>query len=166
MGHVVPHIIANKSYKEAMAEEYDVLWVPAGPPPNRETGKDEVPLEEIEFVRAKAGKAKYVASVCGGAAVLARAGVLTGKRATTNKAFFTAIQKMTESCNVEWVPKARYVIDGNIWTSSGVTAGEDMALAFIEHLVGKEWADDIRNVAEVRRAERDDDPFAEVFGLV
>jgi transcriptional regulator GlxA family with amidase domain len=68
--------------------------------------------------------------------------------------------------DITWVPKARWVIDGNIWTSSGVSAGSDMAIAFIEHLVGPRIAGIIRGQAEVIVHGEGDDPFAEVHGLV
>jgi transcriptional regulator GlxA family with amidase domain len=68
--------------------------------------------------------------------------------------------------NVNWVPKARWVVDGHIWTSSGVTAGSDMAYAFLEHLVGHEVANAIRGVVEVSVRKQDDDEFAEFYGLV
>ncbi|KAH8916329.1 class I glutamine amidotransferase-like protein [Atractiella rhizophila] len=161
-----PQVIANKSYEEASKEEYDVLWVPAGPIPNPTTGEDPTPLEEIEFIKAQAPKTKYVASVCGGSMILARAGVLNGKRATTNKMLYRVVEKQTEGLNVNWVPEARWVVDGNVWTSSGVTAGADMALAFAEHLSTKEYAEGIRGILEVRHTQMDEDPFAKVHGLV
>ncbi|CAE6467580.1 unnamed protein product [Rhizoctonia solani] len=70
------------------------------------------------------------------------------------------------SKSINWVPKARWVVDGNTWTSSGVTAGIDMANAFIIHLVGPEYATKARNVVELRAAEQGDDPFAEIYGLI
>lgn len=64
---------------------------PLGPRPDKFTGVDRTPKEEIAFIRAQAPKAKYILSVCSGALQLALAGVLTGKRATTNKAFYRVI---------------------------------------------------------------------------
>ncbi|KAJ7913414.1 class I glutamine amidotransferase-like protein [Mycena leptocephala] len=102
-------------------------------------------------------------SVCCGAVQLALAGVLAGKRATTNKAWFRII--MTPKV-IEWVLKARWVVDGNVWTSSGITAATDMALAFIEHLAGPKVTRPIRAGAEVREITDEDEPFAELHGLV
>ena len=102
----------TKTYDEAIKEgiQYDILWVPAGklsgnenhqcdtnhllgPIPNPKSGKIEVaPPSEIAFIKAQAPKAKYVMSVCGGSGILAQAGILSGKRATTNKAFFRLIE--------------------------------------------------------------------------
>ncbi|KIJ49084.1 hypothetical protein M422DRAFT_161495, partial [Sphaerobolus stellatus SS14] len=125
------------------------------------------PQEVIEFVKIQAPKVKYTMSVCGGAMILALAGVLDGKRATTNKAFYHVIGTICRDKNVTWVPKARWVVDGNIWTSSGVTAGTDMALGFLEELVGAKVAEAIRSAVEIAQHNTaEDDPFAAVHGLV
>jgi putative intracellular protease/amidase len=50
------------------------------------------PASEIAFIKAQAPKAKYVMSVCGGSLILAHTGVLSGKRATTNKSFFKIVE--------------------------------------------------------------------------
>ena len=74
--------------------------------------KDTTPEDEIEFIRQAAPNAKYVMSVCGGAAILAMAGVLEGKRATTNKSMFKMIvvspQLWLKFCQAESVP-------GDVW---------------------------------------------------
>ena len=88
------------------------------------------PKSLVDFIKAQAPGAKYVLSVCTGSEVLARAGVLNGKRATTNKFSFKRIQEETRDLVVTWVPKARWVVDGNVWSSSGVTAGRPRFPAF------------------------------------
>lgn len=89
-----PLIMPTKTYGAAMTDGvvYDVIWVPAGPILNPITGEDRTPPSEIAFIRAHAPRTKYVMSVCLGSAILAWAGVLSGKRATTNKALFKAVQ--------------------------------------------------------------------------
>ncbi|KAJ7684361.1 class I glutamine amidotransferase-like protein [Mycena polygramma] len=166
-GADAPTVNPTQTYAAALAsgKQYDIIWVPAGPVPNPQTGEHNVPKEEIAFIVAQAHKAKYVLSVCGGSVYLALAGLLSGKRATTNKAFYRATVAVTPK-DIQWVPKARWVVDGNIWTSSGVTAGNDMALAFIDHLVGPRAARFIRGAVEIRETTQDDDPFAEFHGLV
>jgi transcriptional regulator GlxA family with amidase domain len=68
---------------------------------------------------------------------------------------------------VEWVAKARWVVDGNIWTSSGVAAGIDMVLAWVESVWGAEVADELADSSEYER-NRDEggDRFAERWGTV
>lgn len=67
---------------------------------------------------------------------------------------------------VEWVPRARWVADGNVWTSSGVSAGIDVTLAWIEEVYGEEKAQRIANGIEYSRHKDPNlDPFAELYGL-
>ncbi|KAJ7628759.1 class I glutamine amidotransferase-like protein [Roridomyces roridus] len=157
----------TKTYAEGMAMQYDILWVPAGPRLHSATLMDRTPKEELDFIRAQAPNAKYILSVCSGAIQLAMAGVLSGKRATTNKAFYNLITEAPGNAkDIKWVPKARWVVDGNVWTSSGVSAGSDMALAFLEHLAGAKLARQVRNIVEIPEVSSGDDVFAGVHGLV
>ncbi|KAJ7237718.1 transcriptional regulator [Mycena haematopus] len=166
-GDSAPTFNPTTTYAAAMAsgKQYDIIWVPAGPIPDFESGDHKVPEGLIPFIASQAPKAKYIMSVCGGAVYLAFAGLLAGKKATTNKAFYRAIVGATPK-DIQWVPKARWVVDGNVWTSSGVTAGGDMALAFVEHLAGPRAARFIRGTVEIREVTVEDDPFAEFHGLV
>ncbi|KIY68297.1 class I glutamine amidotransferase-like protein [Cylindrobasidium torrendii FP15055 ss-10] len=161
-----PRISPTQTYQGALdaGTQYDILWVPAGPMSDPVTGEDLTPKSEVDFLAAQAPGAKYVMSVCAGSAILAKAGVLDGKRATTNKWLYRVIEK--ESPKVNWVADARWVIDGNIWTSSGVSAGSDMALAFLEHLVGREVAQYVRGIIEVIEHTQTEDPFAKFHKLV
>lgn len=81
------------------------------------------PKSVEQWIKKQAAGTKYILSVCTGSQVLARAGVLEGKKATTNKHAFKLIVEETRDMNITWVAKARWVVDGNVWTSSGVTAG-------------------------------------------
>jgi len=167
MNPSTPTVNPTKTYDSAIEEgiQYDILWIPAGPIPDPVTGADGTPASEIAFVKVQAPKAQYVLSVCGGSAILGHAGVLSGKRATTNKAFFKVIEKVTPK-DITWVAKARWVVDGNIWTSSGVSAGSDMALAFVSHLAGPQVARVIRGQVELIELTQEEDPFAAFHGLV
>ncbi len=83
----------------------------------------------LDFIRASAtacpGKAApTVLTVCTGAALAASSGILKGRRATTNKAAWAWATAQGEPGTIAWQKKARWVQDGNIWTSAGVTAGE------------------------------------------
>jgi len=95
----------------------------------------------LDFLRAKAAEVEIVMSVCSGSGVLAKAGLLDGLRATTNKQFFSLVA--AEGPKVEWVREARWVDAGKLVTSSGVAAGTDMALAVIARLWGVEVAERI-----------------------
>ncbi len=113
-----PTITATHTFENAPA--LDILIVPGG--------EGVVVLEEAndtsaeDFVASRVGELKYLLSVCTGAAILAKSGVLNGKRATTNKGAWA--QATGFGTNISWVPSARWVVDGNVWTSSGVAAGE------------------------------------------
>lgn len=88
----------------------------------------------INKIKSLAQGAQYILTVCTGSILLAKTGLLNGRQATSNKRLFSwAVQ---ESPDVEWVKKARWVKDGNIYTSSGVSAGMDMTLGFVADLVG------------------------------
>lgn len=83
-------------------------------------------------------EAKYCLSICTGSALLARAGLLNWKKATSNKKALDWVE--TTSHKTSWKRCARWVKDGNIYTSSGVSAGMDMALGFVSDLFGPEKA--------------------------
>lgn len=90
----------------------------------------------ITFLRERASSAELTMSVCSGSAILAKAGLLDGRRATSNKQFFDLAR--SQSDRVKWVAEARWVEDGPFATSSGVSAGIDMALGVIARLYGRE----------------------------
>ena len=91
-------------------------------------------------------------TVCSGTALLARTGLLDGRRATTNKMFFHEVAQ--EGPRVEWIREARWVEDGKYATSSGVSAGIDMALAVIAKLVGPQISDSLAIADRIRLAPR------------
>ena len=105
-----------------------------------------------------------VTSVCTGAAILARAGVLDGRRATGNKAFFQWVAD--QGPRVSWVREARWVVDGKFATSSGVSAGIDMALDLIARTAGTETAENLARAMEYEwHRDAGWDPFAKLWGL-
>ncbi|MCO1660988.1 GlxA family transcriptional regulator [Pseudonocardia humida] len=85
----------------------------------------------IRWLAEAAASARRVTSVCTGAWLLARAGLLDGRRATTHWSVCGMLATRFPSVEVE--TDRIYVRDGNVWTSAGVTAGMDMALALVEH---------------------------------
>jgi putative intracellular protease/amidase len=100
----------------------------------------------LDFLRRRAATAEVTMSVCSGSAILAKAGLLDGRRATSNKQFFDLAR--AQGAAVKWVEQARWVEDGPFATSSGVSAGTDMALAVIAKLYGKDVAQQIADSAE------------------
>lgn len=97
-------------------DDIEVLIVPGGP------GMRDANLTAAatDYIRDVYPSLRYLVTVCTGAGLAARAGVLDGRRATTNKLSWDTITAMGP--NVEWVSPARWVVDGNIWTSSGVSS--------------------------------------------
>jgi len=142
----------------AHAKPYDVLLIPGGRGTRREV--DNAAL--IDWIRRNAQASSIVATVCTGAALLARTGLLDGRKATSNKASFGWV--MTQGPNVVWQRRARWVVDGKYYTSSGVSAGMDMALALIASLSGPDKARSVADYAEYRwTSDPDDDPFAALY---
>lgn len=92
----------------------------------------------LHWLAANAHRARRVASVCTGAFILGAARLLEGRRATTHWASCGRLQEMFPSTTV--VADAIYVSDGNVYTSAGVTAGIDLALALVEQDLGAEVA--------------------------
>lgn len=92
----------------------------------------------IAWLREAAGRSRRVASVCTGAFLLARAGLLDGRRATTHWASCADLARRYPAVTVE--PDPIFVRDGNVATSAGVTAGMDLALALVEEDLGRELA--------------------------
>jgi len=92
----------------------------------------------VKLVRATAQRARRVCSVCSGAFLLAEAGLLDGRRATTHWEYAARLQQAFPGVRVEC--DQIYLRDGELWTSGGVTAGIDLALALIEEDLGLEVA--------------------------
>lgn len=109
-----------------------------------------------------AGDAEFILTVCTGSILLSKTGLLDGKKATSNKRVFAWTGM--ESPAVYWIKKARWVKDGNIYTSSGVSAGIDMALGFVADRFGLETALEVARGIEYEWHEDPTwDPFAELY---
>jgi transcriptional regulator GlxA family with amidase domain len=89
----------------------------------------------VDWVRARATQARRVASVCTGAFLLAAAGMLDGRRAATHWMYCNKLAQRFPAVRVE--PNPIFVRDGPVWTSAGVTAGIDLALALVEEDLGR-----------------------------
>jgi transcriptional regulator GlxA family with amidase domain len=92
----------------------------------------------VAWLRRSAPRCRRVASVCSGAFVLAEAGLLDGRRATTHWEYCELLARLYPAVTVDADPI--FVRDGNVATSAGVTAGMDLALAFVEDDYGAEVA--------------------------
>ena len=145
----------HADYAFAEAPAYDIVLVPGGFGTRAAVG-DEAFLARL---RAASQRAAVTATVCTGSALLARTGVMDGRPATSNKISWDWVIK--QGPRVLWKRKARWVDDGNLVTSSGVSAGIDMTLALIARLHGRDMAvSAARNMEYVWRENPDDDPFA------
>jgi transcriptional regulator GlxA family with amidase domain len=100
-----------------------------------------VPADLADAARVPAAGARRVASICTGAFILAAAGLLDGKRATTHWQVTHELAARCPTCRVE--PDAIYVRDGSTYTSAGVTAGIDLALALVEEDHGSALTRDV-----------------------
>ena len=92
----------------------------------------------VKWVRQRATQARRVASVCTGAFLLAAAGVLDGRRAATHWKYCAKLAQRFPAVRVE--PDPIFLCDGPVWTSAGVTAGIDLALALVEEDLGRSVA--------------------------
>ena len=141
--------------------DYDIIMVPGG----KGTRKEIDNVELIKWIKFQASQAQYISSVCTGSALLAKAGVLSSKRATTNKLAYAWVT--SQSKDTHWIAKARWVQDGNIFTSAGVSAGIDMSLALIAYIWGKDKALQIADWTEYHWVNKpDSDVFAEKYHLI
>ena len=121
----------------AAAEACDTLIVAGG----EGTRRPATDAATLAFIRATTGRARRTASVCSGAYLLALAGVLDGRRATTHWNRSADFRRRFPDVRLE--PDRIYVRDGAIWTSAGITAGIDLALALIADDLGEELAHDV-----------------------
>lgn len=151
-------VVAGRATGEGA--DYDILFVPGGPGTRAEVQNAAL----LDWIARVSEQAEFVLSVCTGSALLARAGVLDGRRATSNKAVFAWVA--AQGPGVHWQPVARWVEDGRFFTSSGVSAGMDMALAAMARMHGLAKAEEVAMLSEYTW-QRDPavDPFAAIHGL-
>lgn len=109
----------------------DTLMVPAA----GMTLQLQPPAHSLRVLRRLAGRSRRIVSICGGAMLLAAAGLLDGKKATTHWRAANELAFHFPSIDVQ--PDSIFVKDGNVYTSAGVTAGIDLALALVEEDLGR-----------------------------
>lgn len=139
---------------ETIKDSPKILFVPGG----MGTRKEVHNVKLLNKIRELSLASDYVLSVCTGSALLAKSGLLDGKQATSNKRAFSWVSSQGE--NVDWDKKARWKIDGKYYTSSGVSAGMDMALGFLADRHGIEFARKVAKEIEYNWIEdKDNDNF-------
>ncbi len=129
-----PHV----SFEQCPA--LDFLLVPGGEGTRKEIDNNIL----IGFIKEQAKNCKAVLSVCSGSFLLHRAGLLSGKKTTTHWNSLDLLRTLGDVTVVE----ERFVADGNIWSSAGVSTGMDMMLAFIESFAGEQAAGIVQFAAE------------------
>lgn len=135
-----------------------ILFVPGGIGTREKVNDPHI----VSLIEKIANESRYIISVCTGAALLAKAGILKGKKATTNKRAFNWVSE--QGLDVLWIRESRWVKDESIYTSSGVSAGMDMALGFVSDLLGKEVALDIsKRIEYFWNQDCGYDPFSKLY---
>jgi putative intracellular protease/amidase len=127
-----PETTVTHTFADAPA--LDVIIVPGGTGVINATLGNRTEIED--FLTNRFDQVDYILGISFGVTHLARSGLLSGKRATTNKSGWQWITTYGE--NITWVPQARWVVDGKIWTSSGMAASMDMTYAWLSHIYGAE----------------------------
>jgi len=102
--------------------------------------------EHLDWVRAQRAVVPLMASVCTGSLVYAAAGLLTGRPATTHWASLNLLSELDPTVQTD--VQARFVDDGDLITSAGVSAGIDMALHLVARLAGTERAREVRRAIQ------------------
>jgi transcriptional regulator GlxA family with amidase domain len=116
---------AHRSFRDVRGQ-IDTLLIAGG----SAIEEDRTSPEAVRWVREIAARTRRVGSVCTGALLLARAGLLDGRRATTHWNWCERLARRYPRVTVE--PHPIFIRDGNVYTSAGVTAGMDLALALVE----------------------------------
>lgn len=127
------HFSADKTYRETLGT-IDTLLVAGGDA----VECNKVDAKAARWLKKAAGRARRVGSVCTGAMLLARAGLLDGRRATTHWNWCQTLIARAPRAKVD--PDPIFVRDENVYTSAGVTAGMDLALALVEEDFGSRLA--------------------------
>lgn len=136
------------------APHLDLLLIPGGMGTRTEINNQTL----LNWISLRSVKPDIIMSVCTGAALLAKAGVLDGRKATTNKLAFDWVAE--QGSRVNWIKTARWIDDGQVVTSAGISAGIDMSLYVISRLFGEQVRDQLAKRAEYRLSiDATDDPF-------
>lgn len=139
----------------AEIKEAGILLIPGGIGTRNEVNNREF----INSLRDLSVNAQFVLTVCTGSALLAKTGLLKKLKATSNKFAFDWVSGQDK--DVQWIRKARWVVDGKYYTSSGVSAGIDMTLGFVSDMMGVEAAEKItKGIEYIWNRDKENDPFS------
>jgi transcriptional regulator GlxA family with amidase domain len=141
-----PHVAPDMFRDEALKHPFDLLMIPGGNTAPLLEGNTKTVQALVDWVNAMDERIKLMTSVCTGAAVLAQAGVLDGKHATTNHNAFAWVTRYGP--RVLWDNVSRWVDDGRYVTSAGVSSGTDMAFHLVHRLAGRAVAEAAAKEAE------------------
>jgi putative intracellular protease/amidase len=144
----------------ATAPPLDMLLIPGGwgnLPPTKAA-------PEVAFLKSVYPSLKYLLTICTGSGLAAAAGILDGHRATGNKAVWDRLTSFGPK--TYWVAHARWVVSGNIWTTSGVSAGTDGMIAFLASVYDSQLVENVVNSMEYnRQSDPSKDPFATIYNI-
>ncbi|MBX3420166.1 MAG: DJ-1/PfpI family protein [Pirellulaceae bacterium] len=150
-----PSMLATHSLADS--PQLDWILVPGGIGTLNEINNRQL----LEWLNQQVQTAELIMSVCSGSGILAKAGLLDNRPATTNKLSYQLITSWRPE--VDWQPDARWVDAGNIVTSSGVSAGIDMSLAVVSRFYGRETA---LKIAQATEYVWNDDPTKDPFAVL
>jgi len=131
-------LVADKTFAE-VPRPFAFIVPGGGTPTMRALGNEAL----LAYVRAAAKEAEVIGSVCTGALILAAAGLLEGRKATTH----WSCSKQLERLGAHYLPE-RWVEDGRVITAAGISAGIDMALHLVGRLAGEEVARQVQLILE------------------
>jgi transcriptional regulator GlxA family with amidase domain len=141
---------------DRIEESPDIFLIPGGYGTRTEVNNQGF----IEKIKKIALGCKYILTVCTGSALLAKTGLLDNRKATSNKRAFDWV--CSTGPYVNWIKNARWVVDGNYYTSSGVSAGMDMAFGFLRDMHGEVFSRKLAFQLEYNLQEdKDNDLFSE-----
>lgn len=143
-----PRVTPDYFRDDALNQSFDVLMIPggAGTRDLLMTSDSKSVDELVAWVKAMDKRVSILSSVCTGAAILARSGVLDGQPAATNHQAFAWVTSFGP--RVKWDNVSRWVDAGHYVTSSGTSAGSDMAMHLVERLAGRAVAEAATRAAE------------------
>ena len=149
-------VIIQTEKLENINNGVDIFLIPGGYGTRIEINN----ISLIDAVKQISLLSKFVLTVCTGTALLAKTGLLDGRKATSNKRAFDWVVSTGEKVN--WVRRARWVVDDKYYTSSGVSAGMDMTLGLLNDLHGNKFARDVAFQIEFSwQEDKNYDPFCD-----